>query len=76
MDMKYDVEADFSPSTACNFRCRYCSIPLKIRGAEPVLYGTSDQWQEGFDATGKTWLIHVTGGEPFAIPALWLFVRN
>ena len=68
MDMKYDVEADFSPTMACNFRCAYCLVPLGIRSAKPALHGTHDQWEDGFDATGKTWLIHTTGGEPFSYP--------
>jgi len=52
---------------ACNFRCTYCFNPPSIRNAEPALHGANDQWEEGFDATGKTWLIHTTGGEPFGI---------
>jgi MoaA/NifB/PqqE/SkfB family radical SAM enzyme len=66
--MKYDAEADFYPLTTCNFRCSYCFLSTAALGAKIRRYGTSDQWEEGFAATGKIWLIHVTGGEPFVYP--------
>jgi MoaA/NifB/PqqE/SkfB family radical SAM enzyme len=66
--MNYDVEADFYVLTTCNFRCAYCFIPSAALGAPILRYGTADEWEEGFNATGKTWLIHVTGGEPFVYP--------
>jgi len=66
--MKYDVEADFNLLKTCNFRCSYCFIPLKELGSKLTRHGSSEQWEEGFNATGKTWMIHVTGGEPFIYP--------
>ena len=68
MRMQYEVEADFFPLTTCNFRCDYCFLSPAALGAKIRRYGTNDQWEEGFDATGKVWLIHVTGGEPFVYP--------
>lgn len=62
--MKYDLEADWMLLTTCNFRCTYCLFPAAMLGARLSIYGTHVQWKEGFDATGKTWLIHITGGEP------------
>ena len=32
------------------------------------MYGTPVKWKEGFDATDKTWLVHITGGEPSIYP--------
>ncbi len=66
--MKYDLEADWMLLTTCNFRCTYCFFPDAILGARLNIYGTHAQWREGFDATGKTWLIHITGGEPAIYP--------
>lgn len=68
LQLKYDVEADFCPLTTCDFRCAYCRLSPADRGAKVRVYGTNAQWQEGFDATGKIWLIHTTGGEPFIYP--------
>jgi MoaA/NifB/PqqE/SkfB family radical SAM enzyme len=67
--MKYDIEADFSPATTCNFRCAYCGIPDNVRTAGACVFGTVEQWSDAFDSTGKVWLIHVTGGEPFTCPS-------
>src|SRR5438105_14108549 len=66
--MKYDVEADFFPLTTCNFRCSYCFLARASLGAKIKRYGTNEQWELGFNATGKTWLIHITGGEPCIYP--------
>jgi MoaA/NifB/PqqE/SkfB family radical SAM enzyme len=66
--MKYDVETDFYPLTTCNFRCSYCFLSPAALGAPIRRHGTADQWEEGFNATGKIWLIHITGGEPFVYP--------
>jgi MoaA/NifB/PqqE/SkfB family radical SAM enzyme len=66
--LEYDIEADFLPLTTCNFRCSYCFLPPSALGASLVVHGSNEQWQEAFDATGLTWLIHITGGEPFIYP--------
>jgi MoaA/NifB/PqqE/SkfB family radical SAM enzyme len=66
--MQYDVEADFYPLTTCNFRCDYCFLSRKALGAKIAFHGTNEQWADGFDSTGKTWLIHMTGGEPMIYP--------
>jgi MoaA/NifB/PqqE/SkfB family radical SAM enzyme len=68
MDLKYDVEADWELLTTCNFRCDYCYWPAADLGAKMVTHGTHAQWVEGFNATGKTWLLHITGGEPTIYP--------
>lgn len=68
MELKYDVEADWMLLTSCNFRCAYCFFSAAFLKAKLRIYGTHVQWKDGFDATGKTWLIHITGGEPTIYP--------
>lgn len=66
--MKYDVEADWTLLTTCNFRCTYCFLSTAELGAKITTCASHTQWTEGFRATGKTWLIHLTGGEPSLYP--------
>ena len=68
MDLKYEVEADWLLLTTCNFRCSYCGWSPSALGAKIAIHGTHAQWVEGFNATGKTWLLHITGGEPTIYP--------
>lgn len=62
------MEADWILLTTCNFRCNYCGIAPSDLGAKITLHGTPAQWMEGFKATGRTWLLHITGGEPSIYP--------
>jgi len=66
--MKYDIEADWMLLSLCNFRCSYCMISKADRRSKVMIYASSKRWQNCFDATGKTWLIHITGGEPTLYP--------
>jgi MoaA/NifB/PqqE/SkfB family radical SAM enzyme len=66
--LKYDAEADWYLLTTCNARCSYCFLPLASRRAKLKIYGSPLQWTEAFNSTGKTWLIHITGGEPSMYP--------
>lgn len=66
--MQYDIEADWFLTRTCNFRCSYCFFPPQIMKSKVRLYGNPAQWQEGFNATSKTWLLHITGGEPSLYP--------
>jgi len=68
MKIKYHLEADWMLLTTCNFRCTYCFFSPTVLGDKLRIYGTPVQWKEGFDATGKTWLIHISGGEPAIYP--------
>ena len=68
VSVTYDVEADWVLLTTCNFRCAYCFVPPALLAAKARLYGTPAEWREGFNATGKSWLLHLTGGEPSAYP--------
>ncbi|MBA2341628.1 MAG: radical SAM protein [Pyrinomonadaceae bacterium] len=68
MNLTYAVEADWTLLTTCNFRCPYCFFPPADLGAKLLVHGTHAQWVEGFNATRKTWLLHITGGEPSIYP--------
>jgi MoaA/NifB/PqqE/SkfB family radical SAM enzyme len=68
MRIRYDIEADFLLLTTCNFRCHYCYLSADALGAKITTYASNAEWQDAFDATGKTWLLHLTGGEPFVYP--------
>ncbi len=64
----YDVECDWYLLWTCNYRCRYCFFSPEILGSKIKTFGTPEQWRAAFDATGKRWLIHMTGGEPTVYP--------
>ncbi len=66
--MKYEMEADWLLLETCNFRCEYCFVKPEALGAKITVHGTPAQWAAGFHATGKTWLLHITGGEPTLYP--------
>lgn len=68
--MHYDVEADWMLYTTCNYRCEYCGISEERLGAKVKIRATPDEWRAAFDATGKTWLLHMTGGEPSHYPGI------
>lgn len=68
MRLKYEVEADWALLNTCNFRCEYCFIDPALLGAKVAAHGTPAQWVDGFQATGRTWLLHITGGEPTIHP--------
>ena len=62
--MIYDVEANWILNLICNFSCEYCfSSALK----DPHLTGklSTAGYLDFFESTGKRWLFHMTGGEPF-----------
>ena len=65
--MTFDIEASWLLNLLCNFECAYCSSRAPI---EHPLVGrlTPEQYLDFFDSTGKTWMIHFTGGEPFFHP--------
>jgi MoaA/NifB/PqqE/SkfB family radical SAM enzyme len=66
--MRYDVEADWQLLNTCNFRCTYCFFDDARLGEKLRTFATPEQWRTGFDATGKVWLLHMTGGEPTIYP--------
>jgi MoaA/NifB/PqqE/SkfB family radical SAM enzyme len=62
--MIFDIEADWTLNLLCNYDCTYC---ISRAPKEHPLVGrlSPEQYLDFFDATGKTWLLHLTGGEPF-----------
>ena len=68
MKFRYAVEADWVLLRTCNFRCSYCAIPLEELGGRITTYATPREWLDAFNATGKSWLLHITGGEPSVYP--------
>ncbi|MGO9240895.1 MAG: radical SAM protein [Bryobacteraceae bacterium] len=69
--MNYDIEASWMLNLLCNYTCDYCSAHSS---AEHRLVGRISpvQYLDFFNSTGKTWLLHFTGGEPLFYPG---FVR-
>ena len=65
--LAFDVEADWTINLLCNYECAYCGAhALK----EHPLVGrlSIEQYLEFFNSTQKTWMLHITGGEPFFHP--------
>ncbi|HPS21165.1 MAG TPA: radical SAM protein [Candidatus Omnitrophota bacterium] len=54
----------------CNFRCGYCFyVPEKLAKENPACGKFPPaRIKESFDSTGKTWHVHMSGGEPFLYP--------
>jgi MoaA/NifB/PqqE/SkfB family radical SAM enzyme len=65
--MRYDIEADWHLLNTCNYRCSYCFFSPEILG-QALPPTTAEDWQRGFDRTGLTWLLNLTGGEPTVYP--------
>lgn len=65
--IKFDIEADWTLHLLCNYSCKYCFFRASTQ--QPLIRRISpDQYLEFFNSTGKTWLLHLTGGEPFLDP--------
>jgi MoaA/NifB/PqqE/SkfB family radical SAM enzyme len=62
--LKYDIEADWKVLNACNFRCSYCFISPALLRSKMRRFATAAEWKAALQATGRTWLLHLTGGEP------------
>lgn len=66
--MNYDVEADWQLLNTCGYRCEYCFYPPEVLGEKLKVHADPQVWTDAFDRTGRTWLVHMTGGEPTAYP--------
>ena len=64
----YEMEGDWNLLWTCNYRCPYCFVPPEKLGSKIRTSASAEQWGAAFDATGKRWLIHMTGGEPTIYP--------
>lgn len=67
-NLHYDVEADWNLLYTCNFRCNYCFFPPQILGSKLQIHSDPDGWARAFESTQRTWLLHITGGEPTIYP--------
>jgi MoaA/NifB/PqqE/SkfB family radical SAM enzyme len=67
--MRYDIEADWQLLNTCNYRCDYCFFPGSVLGEKLTVAAEPAAWEQAFAATGATWLLHITGGEPSIYPA-------
>jgi MoaA/NifB/PqqE/SkfB family radical SAM enzyme len=66
--MQYDIEGAWALLRTCNYRCDYCFLSDRALGGKIRVHATPEQWRAAFDDTGKTWMIHLTGGEPSLYP--------
>ena len=66
--MQYDIEGAWALLRTCNYRCDYCFLSERALGEKIRVHATPAQWRAAFDDTGKTWLVHLTGGEPSHYP--------
>jgi MoaA/NifB/PqqE/SkfB family radical SAM enzyme len=64
----YDIEADWYLLDTCNYRCDYCFSSADKLGRKLSISAEVEQWRSAFEATGLTWLLHLTGGEPTLYP--------
>jgi MoaA/NifB/PqqE/SkfB family radical SAM enzyme len=67
-DLNYDIEADWRLLNTCNYRCAYCFLDAAALGEKLRVFASPEAWESAFNATGKTWLLHMTGGEPSLYP--------
>lgn len=68
LPMEYGIEADWLLLNTCNFRCDYCFLSPALLGEKLRVFANPKAWLDAFDATGQTWLLHMTGGEPSMHP--------
>jgi MoaA/NifB/PqqE/SkfB family radical SAM enzyme len=68
--MRYDLLADWELNIFCNFSCEYCfySKDRKAKNKKYAGHENIEQIVDFFDKSGRTWLIHMSGGEPFIHP--------
>jgi MoaA/NifB/PqqE/SkfB family radical SAM enzyme len=62
------MECDWHLLWTCNYRCPYCFVSPEKLGSKIRTSASPEEWAAAFDATGKCWLIHMTGGEPTIYP--------
>lgn len=65
---KYPYRINWEITQACNFSCSYCINRFADKSEALTVY-PPEKIRSFFDKTGKSWLILITGGEPFTYPA-------
>ena len=68
MMRNYEIEADWSLMTTCNFRCAYCFHSNRLLAAKITPPAPVEHLARFFDHSGLRWHLHLTGGEPFHYP--------
>lgn len=66
--MIYDAEVYWLTNETCNFNCEYCWLYGRDKAKFFGGHGDIDSIVNGFNNQGITWLIHMSGGEPFLTP--------
>lgn len=66
--MQYDIFTDFHVNRFCNFRCSYCYLHGADKRSAAHRGAPKERIVDGFNRTGLTWFVHMTGGEPFLHP--------
>ena len=55
----------FNFTDCCNYHCFYC---INSSGNSPIIPIDVDKIVRFFDESGYSWIIELSGGEPFVIP--------
>jgi MoaA/NifB/PqqE/SkfB family radical SAM enzyme len=64
---KYPYRLNWEMTLTCNFSCSYCINQFADKSIELCVY-PPEKIRSFFDNTGVSWLILITGGEPFTYP--------
>jgi sulfatase maturation enzyme AslB (radical SAM superfamily) len=64
----YDVEVQWLINDVCNFSCEYCWLQREPKVNRSLGLRDMQRVIEGFNNKGFTWLVHMSGGEPFLFP--------
>jgi MoaA/NifB/PqqE/SkfB family radical SAM enzyme len=71
MTIQYDILADWLVNSNCSYTCEYCpQVRMGKHKKELTGHTNIEAIADFFDSTYLTWLIHMSGGEPFLYPKL------
>ena len=75
--VQYDILADWLINSYCNYACEYCpQVRAKSHKKKSAGRMEIDAISDFFDSTNLTWLIHMSGGEPFLHPKFVSLCRS